>query len=201
MRRDKPRDIFEIFTSLEQMLEQQQQSQLQTPDPSPVPEPQPRQESRTPQLTSKPAAIPPHLQFNRTREFASPHMVRLAQKKARANSRSSPRRRRSPAERRTLQLFFLKWIQRCAAQMSHPEAHKVPRVSFDLAAPPRTTDDEFNLEETSPLPGTITPGVLSSSEVLEPTSFDIHDTPEPSPRGETKVKDFSTASLKQKQRK
>ena len=195
MNREKRKDIFDVFTALEQMLEQRHEAKA----PTPQPQPQPQQVHRTPQPKARKAPPPanPLLQFHSIREFASPHLVRM--NKSRIKPQKAPRRRRTPDELHTIQMFFLKWVRRCAERMSQEQ--RTPRVSFDLSAR-RSTDDDpvsnFNLEETSPLPGTLAPETLSSSDIVDATSFDIHDTPDPSPRGEARVTEFRTSALKKK---
>ena len=78
---------------------------------------------------------------------------------------------------RTLQIYFLRWIRRCANAMESeqvPERH--PQVSFSLD---ELTTSHFNLDETSPIPGDMTRGPFLS-DLGENNSFDIHDTPEAS---------------------
>ena len=194
MNHEKRKDIFDVFTALEQMLEQRHETKTTTPQPQPQPKPQPQ---RTPQPKARKPNNNPLLQFHSIREFASPHLVRM--NKSRAKPQKAPRRRRTPAELHTIQMFFLKWMRRCAERMS--QEPRTPRVSFDLGARRATDDDpvsNFNLEETSPLPGTLAPETLSSSDIVDATSFDIHDTPDPSPRGEARVTEFRTSALKKK---
>ena len=209
------KDIFEMFDHLECMLSQKMSSRPKSkPQPvQPMDRGLPIPMDEVPRLKPKiPKYSSPYLE----KHFGSPNKSKRNNHCPRRAARIDPntlfrRSKTKLAEAKLLQLYFLRWMKRCADRLDQEEEHQAPqrKVSFTVGteryrnAKARKTDVEeeetisqIDLQlDSLTFPGPGAGVALSSSEIVDPTSFDIQDTPDPSdmsgltsPRGELRFR-------------